>query len=44
LADTFSLAPGFTKLGYEGFGRLGYPPAHHRHFLRKQLVSPASGR
>jgi GNAT superfamily N-acetyltransferase len=40
--DTFSFqAPGFyKKMGYEEFGQLDYPPDHHRHFLRKQLVSP----
>ena len=40
--DTFSFqARGFyEKLGYEEFGRLDYPPGHHRHFLRKRLTSP----
>jgi len=38
--DTFSFqARGFyEKLGYEEFGRLDYPPGHHRHFMRKALV------
>jgi len=38
--DTFSFqARGFCeKLGYEEFGRLDYPPGHHRHFMRKALV------
>ena len=38
--DTFSFqARGFyEKLGYEEFGRLDYPPDHHRHFLRKRLT------
>jgi GNAT superfamily N-acetyltransferase len=38
--DTFSFqARGFyEKLGYEEFGRLNYPPDHHRHFLRKRLT------
>jgi hypothetical protein len=40
--DTFSFqARGFyEKLGYEEFGRLDYPPAHHRHFMRKRLIPP----
>jgi GNAT superfamily N-acetyltransferase len=40
--DTFSFqARGFhEKLGYEEFGRLDYPPAHYRHFMRKRLVPP----
>jgi GNAT superfamily N-acetyltransferase len=35
--DTFSFqARGFyEKLGYEEFGRLDYPPDHHRHFMQK---------
>lgn len=38
--DTFSFqARGFyEKLGYEKFGRLDYPPDHHRHFMRKRLT------
>ena len=38
--DTFSFqAPGFyEKLGYEEFGRLDYPPGHHKHFLSKRLT------
>jgi GNAT superfamily N-acetyltransferase len=38
--DTFSFqARGFyEKLGYEEFGRLDYPPDHHKHFLRKRLT------
>ena len=38
--DTFSFqARGFyEKLGYQEFGRLDYPPDHHRHFLRKRLT------
>ena len=38
--DTFSFqARGFyEKLGYEEFGRLDYPPDHHRHFMRKRLA------
>ena len=37
--DTFSFqAPEFyAKLGYREFGRLDYPPAHHRVFLQKSL-------
>jgi GNAT superfamily N-acetyltransferase len=40
--DTFSFqARGFyEKLGYEEFGRLDYPPAYHRHFMRKVLIPP----
>ena len=40
--DTFSFqARGFyEKLGYEEFGRLDYPPEHHKHFLRKRLAPP----
>ena len=40
--DTFSFqARGFyEKLGYEEFGRLDYPPSHHRHFMRKALIPP----
>ena len=40
--DTFSFqARGFyEKLGYEEFGRLDYPPDHHKHFMRKRLTSP----
>ena len=40
--DTFSFqARGFyEKLGYEEFGRLDYPPDHHRHFMRTRLISP----
>jgi GNAT superfamily N-acetyltransferase len=40
--DTFSFqAPGFyEKLGYEEFGRLDYPPGHHKHFMRKRLTPP----
>ncbi len=40
--DTFSFqARGFyEKLGYQEFGRLYYPPAHHRHFMRKRLTPP----
>jgi GNAT superfamily N-acetyltransferase len=39
--DTFSFqARGFyEKLGYEEFGRLDYPPDHHKHFMRKGLIS-----
>src|SRR5215470_2291045 len=35
--DTFSFqARGFyEKLDYQEFGRLDYPPHHHRHFMRK---------
>ena len=38
--DTFSFqARGFyEKLGYEEFGRLDYPPDHHRHFMQKGLT------
>jgi GNAT superfamily N-acetyltransferase len=38
--DTFSFqAPGFyEKLGYQEFGRLHYPPDHHRCFMRKRLT------
>jgi len=38
--DTFSFqARGFyEKLGYQEFGRLDYPPDHHKHFLRKRLT------
>jgi len=40
--DTFSFqAPGFyEKLGYQEFGRLDYPPDHHRSFMRKRLTPP----
>jgi GNAT superfamily N-acetyltransferase len=40
--ETFSFqARGFyEKLGYKEFGRLDYPPDHHKHFLRKQLTAP----
>jgi ribosomal protein S18 acetylase RimI-like enzyme len=40
--DTFSFqAPGFyEKLGYQEFGRLDYPPDHHRCFIRKRLTPP----
>jgi GNAT superfamily N-acetyltransferase len=40
--ETFSFqARGFyEKLGYEEFGRLDYPPDHHRHFMRKRLAPP----
>ena len=40
--DTFSFqAPGFyEKLGYQEFGRLDYPPDHHRCFMRKRLTPP----
>ena len=40
--DTFSFqAPGFyEKLGYQEFGRLAYPPDHHKHFMRKRLTLP----
>jgi GNAT superfamily N-acetyltransferase len=40
--DTFSFqAPGFyEKLGYQEFGRLDYPPDHHRRFMRKRLTPP----
>ena len=40
--DTFTFqARGFyEKLGYEEFGRLDYPPDHHRHFMRTWLISP----
>jgi GNAT superfamily N-acetyltransferase len=40
--DTFSFqARGFyEKLGYEEFGRLDYPPDHHKHFMRKPLAPP----
>ena len=40
--DTFSFqARGFyEKLGYQEFGRLDYPPDHHRHFMRKRLTLP----
>ena len=39
--DTFSFqAPDFYKrLGYREFGRLDYPPDHHRIFLQKQLAA-----
>ena len=39
--DTFSFqARGFyEKLGYKEFGRLDYPPGHHKHFMRKRLTS-----
>ena len=38
--ETFSFqARGFyEKLGYQEFGRLDYPPDHHRHFMRKRLT------
>jgi len=38
--DTFSFqARGFyEKLGYQEFGRLDYPPDHHKHFMRKRLT------
>ena len=38
--DTFSFqAPGFyEKLGYQEFGRLDYPPDHHKHFMQKRLA------
>ena len=38
--DTFSFqARGlYEKLGYQEFGRLDYPPDHHRHFMRKRLI------
>ena len=38
--DTFSFqARGFyEKVGYEEFGRLDYPPDHHRHFMQKRLT------
>lgn len=38
--DTFGFqARGFyEKLGYEEFGRLDYPPGHHRHFMQKRLT------
>ena len=40
--ETFSFqARGFyEKLGYEEFGRLDYPPDHHKHFMRKRLAPP----
>jgi len=40
--DTFSFqARGFyEKLGYAEFGRLAYPPGHHRHFMQKRLTPP----
>ena len=40
--DTFSFqAPGFYEnLGYQEFGRLDYPPDHHRRFIRKRLTPP----
>jgi GNAT superfamily N-acetyltransferase len=40
--DTFSFqAPGlYEKLGYQEFGRLDYPPDHHRRFMRKRLTPP----
>ena len=40
--DTFSFqSRGFyEKLGYQEFGRLDYPPDHHRHFMRKRLTLP----
>jgi GNAT superfamily N-acetyltransferase len=40
--DTFSFqALGFyEKLGYQEFARLDYPPAHHKHFMRKRLTPP----
>jgi GNAT superfamily N-acetyltransferase len=38
--DTFSFQARdfYLKLGYEEFGRLEYPPLHHRHFMRKRLL------
>ena len=30
----------YEKLGYQEFGRLDYPPDHHRHFMRKRLILP----
>ena len=40
--ETFSFqALGFyEKLGYQDFARLGYPPDHHKHFMRKRLTPP----
>jgi len=40
--DTFSFQARefYEKLGYEEFGRLDYPPGHHRHFMRKRLTPP----
>jgi GNAT superfamily N-acetyltransferase len=40
--DTFSFQAGgfYERLGYEEFGRLDYPPHHHKHFMRKRLIPP----
>ena len=43
--DTFSFqAPAFySKLGYDVFGELDYPPDHKRFFLQKRLTRASGG-
>jgi len=36
---TFQAAEFYAKFGYREFGRLDYPPDHHRIFLKKQLTA-----
>jgi GNAT superfamily N-acetyltransferase len=38
--DTFHARGFYEKLGYQEFGRLDYPPDHHKHFMRKRLTPP----